>query len=366
MIIQLSLLAMVCLIIAFAFGCRSKHENLPPYPHKNLYLSTDSESQARANKVLPSKGSEDAKYILGDMKLEPGKLDVERKEYLPDECVEWVIGIDFPQVKTADAKELFSLFNKSFRDKFGSCTLYGKDMESGLWTFLISADGPQNVTDLKISYDYNQSWNSEFKPAMASEYEARFDAVKSIVAEHIGDCELEMSKSCSEAAHYSEKLSGLNTKYNKTLAIYLVADNNKLFDGKEIWDVMLCLGLKWGDMDCFHWVNDGAAGDDYFFSVETSTSPGYFLPEQIAAGKLQTSDLIFVFNLPRTIQPVDIFKRMDKAVQYCQQRLGGSIHYTLGEDELSMQVLIERVIQIESELKEIGFKPGTDSALRLF
>ncbi len=38
-------------------------------------------------------------------------------------------------------------------------------------------------------------------------------------------------------------------------------------------DVMLCLGLTWGDMDCFHWDNVSGTGDDYHFSVETSTPP---------------------------------------------------------------------------------------------
>lgn len=145
-----------------------------------------------------------------------------------------------------------------------------------------------------------------------------------------------------------------------------MADEDKPFEGQEIWDVMLSLGLRWGDMDCFHWKNTDGAGDDYYFSVETSTPPGYFLPEQIAAGQLQTADLIFVFSIPRTCQPTEVAKRMQKAVQYCQKRLGGTIHYTLGEDKLAMPAIVERISQIESELKELGFDPGTDPALQMF
>ncbi|HSU55623.1 MAG TPA: cell division protein ZipA C-terminal FtsZ-binding domain-containing protein [Candidatus Dormibacteraeota bacterium] len=44
---------------------------------------------------------------------------------------------------------------------------------------------------------------------------------------------------------------------------------------------MMALGLEWGDMDLFHWVNGSDNGDDSFFRVWTSTAPGYFLPEEI-------------------------------------------------------------------------------------
>lgn len=339
---------------------------MPEEPFDNLYLSTSSESQARADRVLPSAGSEDVTAILGTWEPDVPSEDYDRDEYLPDLAVEWVIDVEFPEGQAVDAKVLSSAFDKSFRDKFGPCSLYGKDAKSGLWTYLISADGPETVTGLKVAYDYNRTWDTEFVPAAASEYQARIDAVETVAANQIGDYNSAWSKSPNEAAEHAATLSGLADKYDQTVAIYLVADRNKPFQGKAIWDVMLCLGLQWGDMDCFHWINDGGAGDDSFFSVETSTPPGYFLPEQIAAGQLQTGDLIFLFSVPRTCQPAEVASRMDQAVKYCQKRLGGSIHYTLGENELPMNSLMERIGQIESELTELGFQPGTGSALRMF
>lgn len=339
---------------------------MPEDPFDNLYLSASSESQARVDRVLPSEGSEDASHVLGEWKPDSEAENYDRKEYLPDTSVAWVVDVEFPQGKTASSKELASLFNNAFQDQFGRCSLYGKDAKSGFWTYLISANGPESVTGLKVAYDYNRTWDSEFVPANEAEYQARRDAIEVIAAKHIGECSTTTSQSPNKAAQRAQTLTELFDKYDQTVAIYLVADKNKPFQGNVIWDAMLCLGLKWGDMDCFHWNNVGGAGGDYFFSVETSTPPGYFLPEQIAAGRLQTSDLIFLFSVPRTCQPAEVAKRMDKAVQYCQGRLGGTIHYTLGEHELSMQVLTERVSQIESELKQLGFKPGTRSALRMF
>jgi len=150
------------------------------------------------------------------------------------------------------------------------------------------------------------------------------------------------------------------------VAIYLVADQRRHFEGRKIWDAMLCLGLQWGDIDCFHWTNVSGASNDYLFSVETSTPPDNFLPQQIVSGQFQANDLIFLFSIPRTWQPTEIATRIEQVVRYCQQRLGGSIRYTVGLDELTMKALLEKVGQIETELKEPGFDPGTDAALRVF
>ena len=58
--------------------------------------------------------------------------------------------------------------------------------------------------------------------------------------------------------------------------LILAAPNADPFAGEQVWDVMYSLGLRWGDMDIFHWENHTEEGDDYFFSVWTTTEPGYF------------------------------------------------------------------------------------------
>ncbi|WP_233198929.1 MULTISPECIES: cell division protein ZipA C-terminal FtsZ-binding domain-containing protein [Pirellulaceae] len=133
-----------------------------------------------------------------------------------------------------------------------------------------------------------------------------------------------------------------------------------------MWDVMLYLGLTWGDMDCFHWINPTGIGDDYYFSVETSTPPGYFLPEEIAAGRLQTQDLAFLFSLPRAAAPSTIAERMRKAVEYVQSRLGGEIVYMIDDEEVDFDSAMQEIKRIEAELTEQGFPPGSEAALRFF
>ena len=362
----LAWMAITTLAIAPTVGCNSERDPMNEDPLDGLYFSTDSETRARVDRVLPSEGSEDARHVLGDWKPDMEVEDNEQNGYQPETSVDWVIDVEFPEGKAVDAWELANVFNKKLDEAFVSADLYGIDAKTGLWTYLIAADGPEKVTGLKIAYDYCSSWDDEFELATIADYEARLKAAERTALEHIGPCRITHSLPPSEAVQRAQKLSGLNDNYDKYVAIYLGADEGKPFQGREIWDVMLCLGLEWGDMDCFHWNNFGGAGDDYFFSVETSTPPGYFLPEQIAAGQLQTADLIFLFSVSRTCQPAEVAKRMEKAVQYCQKRLGGTIRYTLEGEEMSASELLEKIGQIESELNELGFPPGSDPALRMF
>lgn len=363
---HLAWIVVTALAIMTVIGCNSERDPMNEDPLDGLYLSTESETRARADRVLPSQGSEDARHVLGGWKPDMEATDYERDGYQPETSVEWVIDIEFPEGKGLDAAELAAVFNEKLDEAFESSVLYGIDAKTGLWTYLISADGPEKVTGLKIAYDYCSSWDEEFELATVADYEARLKAVEKTASEHVGPCRLTPSLPPSEAVQRAQKLSGLSDKYDKYVAMYLVANEGKPFQGKEIWDVLLCLGLEWGDMDCFHWINEQDVGGDFIFSVETSTPPGYFLPEQIAAGQLQTVDLIFLFSVPRTCHPAEVAKRMDKAVQYCQKRLGGTIHYTLEGEEMSRSALLEKINQIDSELTDVGFTPGSGPTLQMF
>ena len=59
----------------------------------------------------------------------------------------------------------------------------------------------------------------------------------------------------------------IRARFDVNVSIRLAAPDGTLFDGRDIWDVMLCLGLPWGDMDLFHWNNPSDHGDDHLFSV---------------------------------------------------------------------------------------------------
>jgi cell division protein ZipA len=146
------------------------------------------------------------------------------------------------------------------------------------------------------------------------------------------------------------------------VVVRLLAPEGPGFEGRDVWDVMLCLGLEWGDMDCFHWINDTSFGDDFLFSVETSTEPGYFLPEEIAAGTVLVEDLVFVYSIPRSPAPVAVFDAWG-AIDYVKGRLGGEVRDADGET-LDVDAT-RRSIESDAELAS-RVLPGAPDTLRLF
>ena len=118
-------------------------------------------------------------------------------------------------------------------------------------------------------------------------------------------------------------------------------------------------------MEIFHWQNEYDYGDDFFFSVWTSSQPGYFLPEEIAANQLNLEDIVFGFNIPRSADPVAVYKSMIAAVKYAKKRLGGTIVSIEGYP-INVEEKIKELQSIAEELETLGFKAGSDNALLHF
>ena len=97
----------------------------------------------------------------------------------------------------------------------------------------------------------------------------------------------------------------------------------------------------------------------------TSTPPGYFLPEEIAAGRVRVDDLVFGYSIPRSADPVAVFDSMTRAVEYAQRRLAGDITAEDG-GPVDLDTTRAAVVRIASELESFGFAPGSGNALRQF
>jgi cell division protein ZipA len=102
-----------------------------------------------------------------------------------------------------------------------------------------------------------------------------------------------------------------------------------------------------------------------FFSVETTSPPGYFLPEEIAAGRTRCKDLVFRYSIPRSAEPLAVFDAMFHAVSYAHRRLGGELLDGTGEP-LEEQEFRSEVKGVVEQLKGAGFPPGADATLCVF
>lgn len=329
-----------------------------------LYEMLASESEARAAAVLPTKPSEDMSHLLGKL-IPPGakRVEEDEREYTPSEKVEWVVTVEFAGKPRLDPRKANDLFDTRWRKKYGPFMMFGRDAQTGLWTFAVSADGPKAVTQLKLAWDYASDLD-ESGPPSAELFEQRLAEVTKKVKK-LGEARVSASLPPDEAEERAAQLEEVKALGDESAVLVLKAPKGKRFDGKDIWDAMLCLGLRWGDMDCFHWQNPSEEGDDSLFVVETSTPPGYFLPEQIAAGRLQVNDLVFGFSVPRSVAPLKVFEGMSKAVEYCQKRLGGEVVDEEGA-KASLPTIKKRIAEVERELRAAGFEPGKDETLQLF
>lgn len=326
--------------------------------------ATASESQARAEAVLPNKGSEDASHLLHQWVVERQRYETAKEDtdYLPNGKVDWVVNLDFaPDVilKKANVKQAFS---QSWREKHDYPELFGFSPEEKRWTFVLAGDAPDSYSKLQLAWKLRSLDDDQ---PLTSDRLHTYLAAARTAGFKLKATKVQANTPPEEGATRSARLLKLVKSCDSDPLLVLKATKKGSFDGKAIWDVMLSLGLRWGDMDLFHWDNPGIPGDDCLFSVWTSTPPGYFLPEQIARGRVHTDDLVFGFSLARTWQPELVAESMIRAIQYAKRRLGGRILdvHSSESPEVKLKAEIRETVTI---LTNAGFAPGSAEALYLF
>jgi len=362
------LLSRLCVIAGtFTIGCGSHGSDDTPVSvgGKELFEALASEREAGAHRVLPTKGSEDVSNLLVNPTPKPQSTEGEgAPDILPDPATDWIVDVQFEGEPRLDSKQISKLFDEKWRKQFGSLTLYALHPDAGHWTFLLSSDGPTVVTRLKLAWRFIDATTDNPAIPAPQVFSDREAAIRKLL-QALGTPVLTASHSPDDAARRARFLRDFKTELDYSATLVLRTPKGKTFEGRDIWDVMLCLGLAWGDMDIFHWENHGRRGDSAFFSVWTSTPPGYFFPDQIAAGKVHVEDLVFGFSAPRCWQPADVFESMVRAVQYTQKRLGGTIVDESGS-KADVDKIRQKLRSVELEMKSHGFTPGDDSALHLF
>jgi cell division protein ZipA len=278
--------------------------------------------------------------------------------------VDWSVSATFPKGTTLEKAVLLGGFDKKWLQKHGRPQIYGKAATDGHWTFVQAGDAPDFYTELAFAWRLVEDSEETAQPTSATDLASHLSALRNRLSV-LGEPDLTPSATPETAVQTARGLVELKTTCDRQAVIVLRATPDSPFDGRKIWDVMMSLGLRWGDMDIFHWTNTSDNGDDSFFSVWTSTPPGYFLPEQIAADRVKTADLIFGFSIPRCAAPQSVFSSMVKAAEYTKQRLGGEL---LNGDRHPLDVAGQQkeISVIEERLKAAGFQPGLQSTLYIF
>jgi len=328
-----------------------------------IYFAPASESAARVARLLPTQPSENVRSLLPSIDVPPVRR-FEPAEYLPVASTDWIVAVDLIQPDMISADSVAQLFGSEWRKTYGGLIIYGRDADSGLWTFLQSSEPPESISALQFAWPYFSTWSRDGAVTSASMFRRRSISVEKRM-QTLASVRVQTDVDPLSANARAVSLASLSNRFSKTIVLCLEARPGQMFDGRDIWDVMLSLGLRWGDMDCFHWDNPSDFGDQSLFSVWTSTEPGYFLPEEIAAGRVKTSDLVFGYSLPRSADPVGVYDAMQIAVEYARKRLGGRIIANDGRRP-DCDAIRRELQQSALELEAAEFRPGSDNALRFF
>jgi cell division protein ZipA len=284
------------------------------------------------------------------------------RDYLPNEATEWILDIEWSESPSLGSSQVISVFEADWKEKYGYGELCGFDPDRKRWTFLRSGYA-KRLSRLKLS---KQLFISNDNPEIPTvELLRLIEAGAKLRAERFGKASVTPRISAEEAVRKARRLQELKESLDLNFGLVLAAPSKAPFDGRQIWDVMLCLGLRWGDMDLFHWDNPSDQGDDAFFSVRTSTPPGYFLPEQIAAGKVRVENLIFGFSVPRCARPKQVLESMLRGIDYACERLGGTVVDAEGQPA-DFEFSRTQVGKVADGLARVGFPPGSEDALHLF
>jgi cell division protein ZipA len=364
--ILLAAVGMAALLWARAQRDASAASALPPRPtlrvgDEEIYLAPSSESRPRADAVLPRGPSEDARHVLGTVAV-PRDNDDPDVDFVPNDVVAWVVHVTFEGDPPLPSAFVMKGIQRELKPYYDGLSIHGYDPAQRRWTY-VTPQEPAAVTKLQLAWLYEPIDEDEPLATLGA-FRDRLRRVTSAVSP-LGNASVTAPVSPEEAVKRAEVLRDVHRRLDRPASLLLAAPDGRRFEGRKVWDVLSSLGLEWGDMDCFHWKNEGGIGDDAFFSVSTSTSPGYFLPEDVIAGRVHVEDLIFQFSIPRTHHPVAVFDAMTRAAAYAQKRLGGTLYDEDG-DPAKLDAVRASVDRAARELTAAGFVPGSDSALRLF
>lgn len=322
-----------------------------------------SEREGEGKNALPSP-SEDVSHILVKPESASGEFGFDAaRDYLPDPNVDWGVTIEF-EGPSVPREEINRLLDASWLEDHGRPIVYGFSPDEQHWTFANALDSPESFTRLKVAWPLWDAIGEKPKNVSLDDLD-RWKAAAEERLSVVGRVSTQVDRSADDALAFVAGLSETVAECDRDVTLRLVAPEGEKLSGRNVWDVMLCLGLDYGDGDLFHWINNSGFGDDHFFTIETSTPPGYFIPQRMASGEGDVHDLVFGFSIPRSADPVVVFDSMANAVEYAQQRLGGTIVLKSGEhfDRAAERAKVEGVVR---KLRDAGFVPGEHSTCRVF
>jgi len=363
MIFIVAVLCIVAIVLAyFIFFKKKEQKGSAP---DEVYFAPKGESQERIRKLGKDKPGEDASHLLDTSKLHFPRINVdyETAEFKPSPSVNYIIDIAPPESIVLKKDDLWKIFDKDWRQQNEMADVYGRSVPDGKWTYVIAGNSPEAYDAVQLSIKLQALFSEEKNSIDSLKLTQFIEELNQKLNQHPLQLQLRQTESLNDAIARAERI--VNNVHRFSREMIIVLRSERLFDGRKAWDTLTNAGLEWGDSDLFHWSNDTGYGDEEFFSVWTSTSPGYFLPEVVKKGRFNPVNLVFGFSIPRSADPINIFEAMVDVVHYCQKKIGGIM---LDENGKLFNVAEKRkwLSEIIVAMKDEGIVPGEEEALYMF
>lgn len=350
--------ALVLIVLAIVFLVNKRGE-----PNDEVYFAPSSFGDSRVSNLnLKQKPDRDLR-ILDTAKIEfPEELKSEKKdEYRGVYELQWIVDIVPPEDFLFNKEEFLKVFDYEWRTTFAS-EFYAHFPSAKKWSFAISGGSPEQFDSLELAVDLASRFRDE-GDLTAERLQAYLDELDRRLDSFKVNMDVVPRESLESAVKRSKALRAIQEGLDHDFVVVLKADSK--FRSKDVWNTLVDMGLEWGDGDVFHWQNrESEIGGDNFFSVWTTTKPGYFLPEDVAKGKMKPGDLVFGFSIPRSADPIGVYEILMEGVEHCQSELGGMLLDGDGEpfNKREYRKRIEEVIKMAHKH---GFELGQGVIMRL-
>lgn len=326
----------------------------------DLVLVPSGQTDVRAKMALP--GTRELEPLLY---LVPPPIDLDlvkspnqdlMRDYGPNPVAEWAL--TFEATEPFDCTGLAESLHAT-HERFGRPTYYVRTPE-GRITYLSSSDAPPRGVALIPAWSLG-SWAKPDAGKIFAGAQA-LAATLSKQSESFVTPEISFQSLEKQMGHAAE----IASIFPKSARIVAAHPDSGFWDGREVWNLLHRLGLRWGDMDCFQWV-DPTYQTDYLIWVEVDDGDlGYALPERIATGSQHFRAIRFSFEIPRSPAPTHVLEQLLRVSSVCQQALGCTLTACLDDETvLGPADLHEGVLKVEKALATLGLKPGSDSVCQL-
>ncbi|MEM9023544.1 MAG: cell division protein ZipA C-terminal FtsZ-binding domain-containing protein, partial [Bacteroidota bacterium] len=283
-----------------------------------------------------------------------GKVDA---SLLPANAVDWLAVVEYEKGSGITMAQVLTTFNAAWQDQNGWPVLFAYDTRTGYWTNPEAMQAAQ-VTKLCFNWKLVQG-RDNIRIVFSEKNLQRFlDGVR-FHAERLGPASVTPQTSVEEGATRARQLGQLVGQCERFALLRLAADDQAMYPRDTVWDALLALGLTWNEQDGlfrlenrqFNW------GERDFFTIGTTTEPGFFDPREGHTQGGGMTDLILGFSIPRSAHPEGVGHALFRAAGHLQERLGGTITNIDGEP-LDTNALGAEIATISQALREAGFPAG--------